>query len=168
MSGISAKNKIDYFVKELSRRKPSPGGGAAAALTGALGAALIVKAANYTLGKKKYKRYEKEAEAILKKAEALTNGLSAHIEKDARIYSRYAKTGRKASLKDASDCASEISKLSAQGLKFCGRLRRIGNKNFKGDLAAAGLFLRASEKAADNLAKLNKKYLKSLSKAAAI
>ena len=40
MARISAGNKIDFFIRELGARRPSPGGGAAAALAGALGAAL--------------------------------------------------------------------------------------------------------------------------------
>lgn len=157
MAKISARNKIDFFVKELGERKPSPGGGAAAALTGALGAALIIKVANFTIGKKKYKRYEKEAKSIAKKAEALRNKLSANIEKDAKIYNEYAKTKSKASMRKASNCAAEISKLSAQGVKICTRLRKIGNKNLKGDMGAAEIFLRASSKGAGDLVKLKKK-----------
>ena len=151
MAKISAKNRIDLFVKETGERKPSPGGGAAAALTGALGAALIMKVANFTIGKKKYKRYDKEAKAIAKKAEALRNKLCAYIEKDARLYGEYARTGSKGSMKKASKCAAEISRLSTQGVNICERLMKIGNKNLKADLTAAGLFLRASAKAAGNL-----------------
>jgi len=143
MANISAKNKIDSFIKELSARKPSPGGGAAAALAGALGAALIVKVANFTRGK--------EAKAIAKRAGALRNRLSAHIEKDARAYGEYAKTGLAASMKKASRCASEISKLSMQGVRICARLKKVGNRNLKGDIMAAESLLRASAKAAGGL-----------------
>ncbi|MDD5072808.1 MAG: cyclodeaminase/cyclohydrolase family protein [Candidatus Omnitrophica bacterium] len=154
---ISAKNRIDLFVKELGERKPSPGGGAGAALTGALGAALIIKVANFTIGKKKYKRYDNEARSMAKKAEALRNKLGACIERDARRYNEYARTRSKASMQKASDCAAEISKLSGQGVKICMRLKKIGNKNLKGDITAAELFLRAAAKASGNLIKQKKK-----------
>lgn len=152
MTKISAKNRIDLFVKELGARKPSPGGGAAAALAGALGAALIMKVANFTIGKKKYKRYEKEARAIAKRAGALGKALSAHIGKDARIYGEYARTGKAASMRKASRCAAEISKLSTQGVRICARLKKVGNRNLKGDIMTAELLLRASAKAAEGLA----------------
>lgn len=155
--GISAKNRMDYFLKELGARKPSPGGGAAAAVSGAVGAALIMKVANYTIRKKKYKKYEKAAKVIIKKAKALKNKLSARIQRDARIYNEYAKTGSRASIKKATSCVAETAKYSKDALKLCARLRRIGNKNLKGDLVAAELFLNASAKAADNLVRLNKK-----------
>lgn len=154
---ISAKNRIDLFVKELGERKPSPGGGAAAALTGSLGVALIIKVANFTIGKKKYKRYDNEARSMAKKAEALRNKLCACIEKDARRYNEYARTRSKASMQKASDCAAEISKFSGQGVKICMRLKKIGNKNLRGDITAAELFLRAAAKASGNLIKQKKK-----------
>ncbi|MDD4879301.1 MAG: cyclodeaminase/cyclohydrolase family protein [Candidatus Omnitrophica bacterium] len=157
MIKISQKNRIDLFVKELGERKPSPGGGAAAALTGALGAALIIKVANFTMGKKKYKRYDKEARTIAKKAEALRNKLSAYIEKDARRYSEYARTRSRAAMQKASDCAGEISAFSEEGVRICMRLKKIANRNLKGDMAAAELFLRAAVKAAGKLVKQKKK-----------
>ncbi len=157
MIKICAKNRIDLFVKELGERKPSPGGGAAAALVGALGAALIVKVANFTIGKKKYKRYDNEAKAISKNAGAVRDKLSAYIEKDAKTYNEYARTRSNISMKKASDCAQEISALSERGVRICMRLKKIGNKNLKGDMAAAELFLRASVKAAGKLVKQKKK-----------
>lgn len=151
MARISVKNRIDFFVKELSARKPSPGGGAAAALTGALGAALIVKVANFTIGKKRYRRYEKEVRVIAKRSAALKDKLCAHIEKDAKAYNQYAKTKSRASMRKASACAAEIARLSEEGLKLCARIRKTGNRNLKGDIMAAELFLRASAKTAGNL-----------------
>jgi len=159
MAKISSKNKIDFFIRELGARKPSPGGGAAAALTGALGAALIMKAANFTIGKKKLKKYEKEAKEILKKAAKLEERLKAHIEKDAKSYSEYSKTKNRFSIKKATACVAQIAALSKESLKLCGRLKKIGNVNLKGDLMAAELFLGASARAAENLVNLNKKWM---------
>ena len=154
---ISSKDSIDLFVKALAERKPSPGGGAAAALGGALGAALIVKVANFTIGKKKYKRHEKEARSIAKKAAALRDKLNAHIEKDVRAYGEYARTRSRASLKKAAACVAEIARLSKEAVSLCAALKKIGNSNLKGDIYAAGLLLKASERSAANLVKLNKK-----------
>ncbi|OGX35692.1 MAG: hypothetical protein A3I43_00810 [Omnitrophica WOR_2 bacterium RIFCSPLOWO2_02_FULL_50_19] len=157
MADISAKNKIDLFVKELSARKPSPGGGAAAALAGALGAALIVKVSNFTIGKKKYKKYEKKAKSIAKKATSLRDRLSGYIEKDARVYNEYSKTRSRISLKRAAACVAEIAKLSKDAVKLCRVLKKIGTRRLKGDLYAAEALLLASERSADNLVRLNKK-----------
>lgn len=154
---VCENNRINFFMKELSARRPSPGGGAAAALAGALGAALIAKVANFTIGKKKYKKYEKEARSIVKKATSLRDRLSAHIEKDAKVYNEYARTRSRASLKRAAACVAEIAKLSKDAVKLCGRLKKIGTRRLKGDLYAAESLLTSSLKAADNLVRLNKK-----------
>lgn len=157
MGRISSKDSIDFFVRQLQARKPSPGGGAVAALVGALGMGLIIKVANYTSGKERYKRYESQIKAILKKADRLKNRLTALIEKDAKTYEEYSKTKSKAALRKATRCVEEISKLSKDGLNFYKRLQKIGNVNLKGDLDAAGILLNSSIKIANNLARLNKR-----------
>ncbi len=156
MATINSKERIDFFIKELQAKKPSPGGGAVAALVGALGVGLIMKVANYTLGKKKYKRHEKEVKVILNKAGRLKNKLCALIEKDAKAYEAYSRTKSKATIKRATLCVENISKLSKDGLKFYQRLKGIGNINLKGDLDAAGIFLNGSLKVADELIRSNK------------
>ncbi len=159
MVNISSKNRIDSFIKYLEAKEPSPGGGAVAALVGALGAALIIKVANFTIGKKKYKKHEKEAMAIARETLRIRKKIARCIELDARAYNEYSKTKTKASLKKATKCVADIARLSREALRLYKRLKRIGNKNLKGDLYAAGLLLGASAKAADNLVRLNKKWM---------
>ncbi len=48
------KTQIDAFLEKLASSAPEPGGGAAAALTAATGAALVSMVANLTIGKEKY------------------------------------------------------------------------------------------------------------------
>ncbi|HOU24457.1 MAG TPA: cyclodeaminase/cyclohydrolase family protein, partial [Anaerolineae bacterium] len=45
---------LNAFLDELASSAPAPGGGSAAALAGAVGAALVSMMANLTLGKKDY------------------------------------------------------------------------------------------------------------------
>jgi formiminotetrahydrofolate cyclodeaminase len=156
---ISSKSRIDVFVAALGDRKPVPGGGASAALAGAIGAALIMKVANFTIGKKKYRMYEKDAKAIFLKAQRLKMKLAAHIEKDVRSYEEYSRTRSASSMKKATLCVEEITALSKETLSYCPRLRKIGNRNLAGDLRAAELLLKASNGAAENLVRLNKKWM---------
>lgn len=155
---ISVNNRIISFCDALGARRPSPGGGAVAALVGALGVAMIIKVANFTIGNKKYRRYTGETKAIAKKAGLLERRLRNLIERDARAYNEYSKMKSRAAMRNATLCVAEISNLSRRGLKFCTRLEKIGNVNLKGDLYAAKVFLGSSAKAADNLVKLNKKW----------
>jgi len=63
------------FAAELASKKPVPGGGGAAALTGALGVALNSMVANYSIGKKKFMEHEKQHEDIIKRGENLRSKL---------------------------------------------------------------------------------------------
>ena len=76
----------EEFAEELASKKPIPGGGGAAALTGALGVALNSMVANYSIGKKKFIGFEKKHEEILKKGEKLREELLNSIQKDAENF----------------------------------------------------------------------------------
>ncbi|MFB6215251.1 MAG: cyclodeaminase/cyclohydrolase family protein, partial [Candidatus Bipolaricaulia bacterium] len=78
--------KLDDFLDDLASSKPAPGGGSAAAVTGALGAALSSMVANLTLGKEKYKEVEGAFEGILEKAEKLRNEFLQAIGEDIEAY----------------------------------------------------------------------------------
>lgn len=74
------------FTAALAAKGPVPGGGGAAALAGALGAALGSMVANYTTGKKKYAAYEADIQAAMKKAAALQARLLALVDEDAEAF----------------------------------------------------------------------------------
>ena len=75
--------KCSEFAEKLASKDAVPGGGGAAALVGALGAALASMVGNLTLGKKKYAEFQDDIKDILQKAETLRNELLALIDKDA-------------------------------------------------------------------------------------
>ncbi len=80
-SELTQKSCAD-FAQVLASSAPVPGGGAAA-LTGALGAALGSMVANLTVGRKAYAQYEEDLRSILERGEALRTGLLALVERDA-------------------------------------------------------------------------------------
>ena len=59
------------FAERLAAREPVPGGGGAAALVGALGAALASMVANYTVGKPRYAAVERDVRLALAQAERI-------------------------------------------------------------------------------------------------
>lgn len=80
---MSAKNDtIGKFLDELASSAPTPGGGGAAALMGAMGAALVSMVANLTIGKKNYEAVSEELKVTLAKAEELRAKLTAGIDED--------------------------------------------------------------------------------------
>ena len=83
-------NLIDMTVKEflfaLASGSPAPGGGSAAALAGAAGAALCAMAARLTLGREKQRDAWKEMEGLRDEAIALGERLIALIDEDTDAY----------------------------------------------------------------------------------
>ena len=55
---------IQTFLTELASAAPTPGGGGAAAISGAMGAALVSMVCNLTIGKKKYVEVEAELKEV--------------------------------------------------------------------------------------------------------
>jgi formiminotetrahydrofolate cyclodeaminase len=51
---------LELFLDALASRKPTPGGGSAAAVMGAMGAALVSMVCNLTIGRTQYRAVEKE------------------------------------------------------------------------------------------------------------
>ena len=79
------------FAAALAAKESVPGGGGAAALVGALSAALCSMAANFTAGKKKYAACEGDIQRILVEAEALRRCLLELVEADAAGFEPLAK-----------------------------------------------------------------------------
>lgn len=74
------------FVSLLASKAPVPGGGGAAALVGALGAALCSMAGNLTLGRKKYAAVEPDICVLLKKGERVRTRLLELVDADAAAF----------------------------------------------------------------------------------
>lgn len=79
-------NSVTRFLEMLASKDPTPGGGGASALTGALAVALGSMVSNLTLGKKKYARYEDEIKGVLKEAERLRLELEDLAVEDALVF----------------------------------------------------------------------------------
>ena len=74
------------FLDELASANPTPGGGSAAAHTGAAAAALVAMVARVTLGKKKYEGVKEQMWELVEKAESLRSELTAGVEQDAAAF----------------------------------------------------------------------------------
>ncbi|MBP5262122.1 MAG: cyclodeaminase/cyclohydrolase family protein [Clostridiales bacterium] len=132
---------ITVFLSSLASGDPTPGGGGASSLTGAVGAALCSMVANLTSGKKKYAQYQQDIELILDRAEELRIRLLQLIDEDAKAFEPLSKAysipkdnpGRDLILEDAlkeactapyailetlSSCADLVSELSVKGSRL--------------------------------------------------
>ncbi|MBE5988927.1 MAG: cyclodeaminase/cyclohydrolase family protein [Paenibacillaceae bacterium] len=77
---------VSTFLEELSSKKPTPGGGGAAALGGAQGVALGEMVINLTLGKKKYADVEEEMQLLLVRLEGIRAEFLRLADEDARVF----------------------------------------------------------------------------------
>lgn len=80
------EKNVDKFLTELASSAPTPGGGGAAALCGALAIALGNMVGSLTLGKKKYADVQEDIAALNSRAEALRADFVALIDADAAAF----------------------------------------------------------------------------------
>jgi formiminotetrahydrofolate cyclodeaminase len=85
---------VTIFLDELASSAPAPGGGSVAALSGALGAALVSMVCNLTVGKEKYADVQEDIKALLEKSEALRKELTDLLEEDVKAYTTYSKAAK--------------------------------------------------------------------------
>ena len=76
------QSSVEKFLDELASGNPTPGGGSAAAIVGAMGAALVSMVCNVTIGKKGYEGVEAEMRAILHESENVRRRLMEMVAED--------------------------------------------------------------------------------------
>ncbi len=160
-----------HFMDKLASKSPEPGGGSVAALTGALGAALVSMVANLTLGKEKYKDVQPQIELLLKESEQLRTDLQDLIQKDTEAYGALSavykmpkntdeeKAVRTASmqvaLKKACQVPFEIGLTSLEVARLAERAADIGNVGVVSDAGVAVLLAQACAQSAALNVKIN-------------
>jgi formiminotetrahydrofolate cyclodeaminase len=155
---------IDGFLDRLASGDPTPGGGSAAAIMGAMGAALVSMVCNVSFGKKGYEAAESELRNMLVKSEELRGRLSAMVAEDVAAFdslmaayklpkssdddkSRRAETIQ-ASLKRATQVPLECARACFEVVLLARRAAEIGYKHVISDVgvgvAAADAALRSA------------------------
>lgn len=74
------------FLEALASSEPTPGGGSAAAYTGAMAAALVAMVGRVTVGKKKYAAAEAQMQALILRADDLRVVLDQAVSQDAAAF----------------------------------------------------------------------------------
>lgn len=83
---MAENETIATFLDGLASSAPTPGGGGAAAISGAMGAALVSMVCNLTIGKKKYAEVEADLKDVLGKSESLRRELTGMIQADVEAF----------------------------------------------------------------------------------
>jgi formiminotetrahydrofolate cyclodeaminase len=167
---------IHVYLDDLASNKPAPGGGSAAALAGALGAALGSMVANFTVGKEKFAAVEAQAKGALEECERLRAALTDLVQADVNAYGKYAaatglpkttdeeKAHRTATIqqamKDAAAVPMEVCRKCHDILKVSRQLLEIGNPNLVSDVGCAAEFALAGINAALLNVEVNHAFIK--------
>lgn len=85
------KKSCEDFIEELASGAPTPGGGGASALVGAIGTALGGMVGSLTAGKKKYADVQDDIIRLKAEADTLQKELLELVEKDAQVFAPLAK-----------------------------------------------------------------------------
>ncbi len=128
---------LKKYLDDLAAKVPAPGGGSAAAMTAAMACALISMVVNFTLGKSKYAKYERELKETLRRSEKLRKEFSRLVDLDVLAY-------QSKNLKKALDVSLVICRLCFEAINLCPPLVKKGNINLVSDTAIAAIFLEAA------------------------
>jgi formiminotetrahydrofolate cyclodeaminase len=167
---------IETYLAEAAAKLPAPGGGSASALAGALGAAMAAMAANFTVGKKKFRDVEPEVRAILDRCEAGWKRLLELTDADVEAYSTVSaaygmpretddeKRARRAAIQDALKVAlaeplAALRQCHAL-IQLLERLAETANPNLISDVGVAAILLEAALRGAKINVEINLAYLK--------
>ena len=139
------------YVGDLAARLPAPGGGSAAGLSGALGAALLEMVCNFTVGKEKYKAVEQAMQGYLTTLKKIREEFMTLIDEDVKAYStiRDAFKGKDKkiidkALKDGYYISLKICELSKNGMQIAVDLPERSNANLITDVGCGAELLSAS------------------------
>lgn len=157
---------IDTFLERLASKEPVPGGGAAAGVVGATGAALALMAANYSIGRKSLVA-QPELEQIAAELRGLRGVFLVGADLDAKAYAELSalwklpKTDPKRAERwtrtvvHAMAVPKSIIGSAMTLLEVCARLAPICNPNLLSDLAGAASLAEACVRAAGQNVRVN-------------
>jgi len=160
----AAREPLGEYLERLAAKLPAPGGGSAAALVGALAAALESMVANFTVGKEAYREVEPEVRGMLEQSEALRGELTKLVQADMDVYSKVSsaygllresaeqKAARteaiQAALKVAAQVPYKVVVACDKVLAMCPELAVKGSANLISDVGVAVVFAEAALQAA--------------------
>ncbi len=89
-----ADERVEVFLEKLAGPSATPGGGSAAALAGAMGAALVSMVCSLTIGKKRFTDVEDEMRGVLDETESLRQQLTSLADADTHAFDQVMATYR--------------------------------------------------------------------------
>ena len=169
------------FLDDLSSSAPTPGGGGASALCGAVGAALGNMVASLTIGKEAYADVWEDMERLKNHCMSLQNELISLIDKDAEMFlplmesyrlpakstaeKEYRSEQIESALEGACEVPLEIMEKCARAMDCIEIFAMKGSKNAISDAGAGAIICKAALQAASLNVFINTKSMKDRSNA---
>ena len=151
---------ITEFLAELKSDSAAPGGGSAAALAGAIGAALGIMVGNLTVSSAKYEAVHDESRKLTLDLEKCLTALEKYIDEDTEAFNKVVKAYKlpkvtekeklersnaiQETLKVASNLPLMVARTCLEVLELAGKMLSIGNTNAASDAAVAGRIAEAA------------------------
>lgn len=163
------------FIEQLASANPTPGGGSAAAFTGAEAAALVAMVGRVTIGKKSYASVESRMWQMIEEADQLRMALTKAVEEDAEAFNGFMRTlklpkgsdeeiatrsaAMEAATLEAARVPHWVAGLAMQVLRLSLSAVEYGNLNAISDGASAFHLAAAAVRGAALNVKINRKSL---------
>jgi len=157
---VITQRPLETFLDELASGAPTPGGGSAAAIMGAMGAALISMVCNVTIGKKGHEAVESEMKSVRDASEKLRLRLTSMVAEDIAAFDGLMAAYRlpkvtdedkscraaaiQSSLRAATDTPLACARACAQVVALS---KRAGEKGYAGVISDAGVGVLAANTA---------------------
>jgi formiminotetrahydrofolate cyclodeaminase len=164
------------YLDRLASADPTPGGGSAATLVGAFGAALCAMVARITEKGERFVAVRPEAEAIVADGDVLRERFEAARPLDEAAYDLVVramalpratdaeKRERTAALQQALIGAAEaplaVAGLAAEGFALAARAGALGNEHLSSDVSCALHFFRATLEASVANVRINHRFIR--------
>lgn len=142
------------FLDQLAARTPAPGGGGAAAVTGAMAAGLVAMAARFSVAQLP------GALDLAEQADRLRYQVTQLVDMDARAYAAVLDARREGgdlrmALLGAAHVPLEIAGIGARVAQMAARVASAGNPNLRGDAVTGAVLAAASARSAACLVDIN-------------
>jgi formiminotetrahydrofolate cyclodeaminase len=158
------KLTVEDFIEQLASASPTPGGGSASALAGAMAAAMVDMACNLTVGREKFRNVEEELRAVLARAGELRAQLLEAVDEDTAAFDDVSqaykmprdtdeeKAARTAAIQKALQAATEVplkvAKASMETLQLAQIATQKSNPSVASDARVARVLADAAREGA--------------------
>jgi methenyltetrahydrofolate cyclohydrolase len=164
------------YLDELASAQPTPGGGSAAALSGALSAGLASMVARLTLDKADYAAVHEEIAALVERTEKLRARFQQLMQEDIAAYGRLSATFKwpratseekaartqaiQRQLVEAAQVPLEVVERAVELVQCCQRIAAIGNANVLSDIGTATALASSAANGASWMVRINLRSMK--------